>query len=255
LPNSSAQGRAAHAPQRWGRPCHCNFIPRVLTRIGHSSATSSLTLAVGVPVPWPARRDADQHGRRSDVRVLQRCGERETVAQHDAPAGQAAPTRARLGSARRLPRRCVGLAAEQPSRIAAGILPRQRDGGDRCRAVAARKGGRDEVLGHALGRFATLDRGASPRSKTARPRNGFQQGIYSRHSDTRLIKRASVRPPECNLARDVARSGHIARICQASAKRLRQHGHAPSYPLMSAENAIGCGIVMIAFNDNGSRGA
>src|SRR5437879_2281352 len=46
----------------------------------------------------------------------------------------------------------------------------------------------------------------------------------------------------------VARVGPIAHIFQASANRRRQHGHSPSQPLRSAENAVGCGIVMIALN-------
>jgi hypothetical protein len=55
-----------------------------------------------------------------------------------------------------------------------------------------------------------------------------------------------VRPTECNLARDGARSGHIARRSAASANRLRQHGHSPSNLWASAENAMGCGSAMIA---------
>ena len=45
----------------------------------------------------------------------------------------------------------------------------------------------------------------------------------------------------------------LAHICQASANRRRQHGHSPSCPLMSDENAVGCGMVMIALNANGAR--
>ncbi len=40
---------------------------------------------------------------------------------------------------------------------------------------------------------------------------------------------------------------------EASANRLRQHGHSPSHPLMSAANADGCGMVVIALNANGAR--
>src|SRR6478672_4208966 len=32
----------------------------------------------------------------------------------------------------------------------------------------------------------------------------------------------------------------------ASAKRVRQHGHSPSMPFVSARNAVGCGRVIIA---------
>jgi hypothetical protein len=37
----------------------------------------------------------------------------------------------------------------------------------------------------------------------------------------------------------------------ASANRLRQHGHSPSHPLRSAENAVGCGSVMSALKASG----
>ncbi len=47
--------------------------------------------------------------------------------------------------------------------------------------------------------------------------------------------------------------GGIDRSYEASANRLRQQGHSPSYPLMRAENADGCGSVMIALNANGAR--
>ena len=39
----------------------------------------------------------------------------------------------------------------------------------------------------------------------------------------------------------------------APAKRLRQQGHSPSHPLRSAENAVGCGSVMIALTTSGAR--
>jgi hypothetical protein len=51
------------------------------------------------------------------------------------------------------------------------------------------------------------------------------------------------------------RNGHLARICQASANPRRQRGHSPSCPLSSAENPVGCGIVVIALNANGARWA
>lgn len=39
----------------------------------------------------------------------------------------------------------------------------------------------------------------------------------------------------------------------ASVNCLLQHGHAPSKPLANAENAEGCGSVMMALNANGPR--
>lgn len=39
----------------------------------------------------------------------------------------------------------------------------------------------------------------------------------------------------------------------ASANRLRQHGHSPSFPLRMVENALGCGSVMIARKASGAR--
>ena len=47
--------------------------------------------------------------------------------------------------------------------------------------------------------------------------------------------------------------GSLDRRYEASAKRLRQQGHSPSYPLTRAANADGCGRVMIALNANGAR--
>jgi hypothetical protein len=41
----------------------------------------------------------------------------------------------------------------------------------------------------------------------------------------------------------------------ASANRLRQHGHSPSCPLIRANNAVGCGSVMIALKASGARWA
>jgi hypothetical protein len=49
--------------------------------------------------------------------------------------------------------------------------------------------------------------------------------------------------------------GHIDRVYPASAKRRRQHGHSSSCPWIRAENAVGCGRVMIALNANGARWA
>ena len=42
---------------------------------------------------------------------------------------------------------------------------------------------------------------------------------------------------------------------EASAKRLRQHGHSPSNPLASDENADGWGMVMMALYASGARSA
>ena len=47
-------------------------------------------------------------------------------------------------------------------------------------------------------------------------------------------------------------TGHIHFVQDASANRVRQHGHSPSYPLRSAANADGCGIVMMALNASGA---
>lgn len=54
------------------------------------------------------------------------------------------------------------------------------------------------------------------------------------------------------------RNGHVPserarrspRPCHASANRLRQYGHSPWNPLISAENAVHCGSVMIALKTN-----
>ena len=55
------------------------------------------------------------------------------------------------------------------------------------------------------------------------------------------------------LASDAPPQEWIPRGYEASAKRLRQHGHSPSKPLTSAANADGWGSVMIALNANGAR--
>ena len=54
-------------------------------------------------------------------------------------------------------------------------------------------------------------------------------------------------------ARKAASDDHIARAYDSSANGLLQHGHSPSYPLTRAENAVGCGRVVIALNASGAR--
>ena len=53
--------------------------------------------------------------------------------------------------------------------------------------------------------------------------------------------------------RKAASDDHIARAYDSSANGLLQHGHSPSYPLTRAENAVGCGKVVIALNASGAR--
>lgn len=72
------------------------------------------------------------------------------------------------------------------------------------------------------------------------------------HSQTARSKHPMPTSSDSRLG-ETARAGHIDRIYETSAKRLRQHGHSPSYPLTSAVNADGCGMVIIALNANGAR--
>ena len=51
--------------------------------------------------------------------------------------------------------------------------------------------------------------------------------------------------------RRVVSDNYIAYDCKALANRLGSTGL--SYPLASAENAVGCGMVIIALNANGAR--
>ena len=53
--------------------------------------------------------------------------------------------------------------------------------------------------------------------------------------------------------RKAASYDHIARAYDSSANGLLQHGHSPSYPLTRAENAVGCGKVVIALNASGAQ--
>jgi hypothetical protein len=56
----------------------------------------------------------------------------------------------------------------------------------------------------------------------------------------------------CYAVDSAACLGHLDRLHAVSVNRLRQQGHSPSNPRANAENAVGCGRVMIALNARGS---
>lgn len=79
---------------------------------------------------------------------------------------------------------------------------------------------------------------------------GLEEGTPSPSKGVSPLVQARRQLASCPI-----RFGPIIRIGQASANPRRQHGHSPSCPLSSAENAVGCGIVIIALNANGARWA
>jgi hypothetical protein len=79
-------------------------------------------------------------------------------------------------------------------------------------------------------------------------RAGFLGGMRAGDKSVNRLRYRRTHRNSSNLLRS-------HRLCQASAKPLRQHGHSPSCPLSSAENAVGCGSVMIALNASGARWA
>jgi len=72
---------------------------------------------------------------------------------------------------------------------------------------------------------------------------------HCRHGGVILVSAAVCRTD----ARKGASDDHIARAYDSSGNGLLQHGHSPSYPLTRAENAVGCGRVVIALNASGAR--
>jgi hypothetical protein len=80
---------------------------------------------------------------------------------------------------------------------------------------------------------------------------GAARMVVNRSTLRDQVMRSLVRHADCNLALAVACFGLIDRLHPAPANRRRQHGHSPSRPWIRAENAAGCGRVMIALNASG----